>query len=327
MLQTSARLLRLLSLFQAQRYWSGADLSRRLDVTARTLRRDVDRLRSLGYPVHSTSGTAGGYQLGAGAVLPPLLLDDEEAVAVALGLRTSASGSVAGIEEASVRALLKLEQVLPPRLRQRVAALHAFILPLARRGPTVDADRLSAIAAACRDHEGIRFQYSDRAGAPSARVVEPHRVVHTGYRWYLVAWDLGRKDWRTFRVDRIEGKLKTSVRFKPRKPPEGDFAAFVSKSLSQVPYPYHARVTLHAPVEALAKRIPPWAGVLEAIDESSCMLRSGSHSLEGITIHLSMLGVEFQVHEPPELVDYVRKLTERLARATAIGDPDSSRPA
>jgi predicted DNA-binding transcriptional regulator YafY len=315
MLQTSARLLRLLSLFQAQRYWSGADLSRRLEVTARTLRRDVDRLRSLGYPVHSTSGTAGGYQLGAGAVLPPLLLDDEEAVAVALGLRTSASGSVAGIEEASVRALLKLEQVLPPRLRHRVEALHSFIVPLGNRGPTVNAERLSAIAGACRDHEGIRFQYHNRTGAPSARVVEPHRLVHTGYRWYLVAWDAMRKDWRTFRVDRIEGKLKTSVRFKPRRPPEGDFAAFASKSLSQVPYPYRARVTLHAPVDAVAKRVPPSAGVLEAIDEHSCMLHTGSHSLEGITIHLSMLGVDFQVHEPTELIDYIRRLAERLGRA------------
>ena len=316
MLQTSARLLRLLSLFQAQRYWSGADLSGRLDVTARTLRRDVDRLRSLGYPVHSTSGTAGGYQLGAGANLPPLLLDDEEAVAVALGLRTSASGSVTGIEEASLRALSKLEQVLPPRLRHRVTALHTFIVPLSSRGPTVDAERLSAIAGACRDHEGIRFQYSNRTGAPSARVVEPHRLVHTGYRWYLVAWDLGRKDWRTFRVDRIEGKLKTSTRFKPRKPPEGDFAAFTSKSLSQVPYPYRARVTLHAPVEAVAKRVPASAGVLETIAEHSCMLHTGSHSLEGITIHLSMLGVDFQVHEPAELIDYIRRLTERLGRAT-----------
>jgi len=316
MLQTSARLLRLLSLFQVQRYWSGADLSQRLDITARTLRRDVDRLRSLGYPVHSTSGTAGGYQLGAGANLPPLLLDDDEAVAVALGLRTAASGSVAGIEEASVRALLKLEQVLPPRLRHRIAALHSFILPLGRRGPTVDAERLSVIAGACRDHEGIRFDYNNRSGAPSSRVVEPHRVVHTGYRWYLVAWDLGRKDWRTFRVDRIEGKLKTSTRFKPRKPPEGDFAAFVAKSLSQVPYPYRARVTLHAPVEAVAKRVPPSAGVLEAIDERSCMLNTGAHSLEGITIHLSLLGVDFQVHEPPELIDYIRRLTERLSRAT-----------
>jgi predicted DNA-binding transcriptional regulator YafY len=320
MIQTSARLLRLLSLFQVQRYWSGSELSRRLDVTARTLRRDVDRLRSLGYPVHSTSGTAGGYQLGAGANLPPLLLDDDEAVAVALGLQTSASGSVSGMEEASVRALTKLEQVLPPRLRHRVAALHAFIVPLRQRsgrGPSasVDAERLSAIAGACRDCECIRFNYQDRAGAPSARNVEPHRLVHTGYRWYLVAWDSARKDWRTFRVDRIEGKLKMSVRFKPRKPPEGDFAAYVSKSLSQVPYPYHARVTLHASVETIAKQIPRSAGVLEAIDPGSCMLRAGSQSLEWLTIHLSLLNVDFEVHEPPELIDHIRRLTERLSRA------------
>jgi predicted DNA-binding transcriptional regulator YafY len=315
MLRTSARLLRLLSLFQVQRYWSGSDLSRRLDITGRTLRRDVDRLRSLGYPVHSTSGTGGGYQLGAGATLPPLLLDDEEAVAVALGLRTSASSGVAGIEEASLRALLKLEQVLPPRLRHRVAALHSFIVPLGNRGPTVDAERLSVIAAACRDQEGIRFNYHNRSGAPSARGVEPHRLVHTGHRWYLVAWDVGRKDWRTFRIDRIEGKLKTSTRFKPRKPPEGDFAAFVSKSLSYLPYPYRARVTLHAPVETVAKRVPPSAGMLEALDERSCMLHTGSHSLEGITIHLSLLGVDFQVHEPPELIDYIRRLADRLGQA------------
>jgi predicted DNA-binding transcriptional regulator YafY len=318
MLQTSARLLRLLSLFQAQRYWSGSDLSDRLDVTARTLRRDVDRLRSLGYPVHSTSGTAGGYQLGAGANLPPLLLDDDEAVAVALGLRTSASGGVTGIEEASLRALTKLEQVLPPRLRHRVAALHSFIVPLARRSdrsPTVDAERLAAIAGACRDQECIRFNYQDRAGAATARNVEPHRLVHTGYRWYLVAWDGTRNDWRTFRVDRIAGKLKTSMRFKPRRPPEGDFAAYVSKSLAKAPYPYRARITLHAPVETVAPRIPAGAGVLEAISADSCLLNTGAHSLEGLTIHLSMLNVDFDVHEPEELIAYVQRLSERLSRA------------
>jgi predicted DNA-binding transcriptional regulator YafY len=316
MLQTSARLLRLLSLFQAQRYWSGGELSLRLDVTPRTLRRDVDRLRSLGYPVHSTSGIAGGYQLGAGANLPPLLLDDDEAVAVALGLRTSASGGISGIEEASVRALLKLEQVLPPRLRHRVAALHGFILPLETRGPRVDAKLLSVIAGACRDYEGIRFKYNDRSGSASARAVEPHRLVHTGYRWYLVAWDVGRKDWRTFRVDRIEGKPKTSTRFQPRKAPGGDFAAFVSRSLSQAPFPIRFRVTLHARLESLAKRIPPSAGVLEAIDEKSCVLSGGSNSLDSITFHLLMLGIEFQVHEPDELVQHIGRLALLLTGAT-----------
>lgn len=316
MLQTSARLLRLLSLFQAKRYWSGVDLSQNLKVTARTLRRDVDRLRSLGYPVHSTSGVAGGYQLGAGATLPPLLLDDDEAVAVALGLRTSARGGVSGMEEASVRALLKLEQVLPPRLRGRVAALHGFVLPLETRGPTVDAERLSFLASACRDHDGVRFTYHDRAGSPSMRSVEPHRLVHTGYRWYLVAWDLIRKDWRTFRVDRVQGKLKTSTRFKPRKPPEGGFAAFVSKSIAHVPNPFSARVTLQAPLDSLAKRISPSLGALEAIDQDSCLLLTGSHSLEAITIHLLLLGVSFRVHEPPELISYIREITTRFAQGT-----------
>jgi predicted DNA-binding transcriptional regulator YafY len=315
MLETSARLLRLLSLFQAQRYWSGIDLSSRLKVTARTLRRDVDRLRSLGYPVHSNSGVAGGYQLGAGATLPPLLLDDDEAVAVALGLRTSATGAVSGIEEASVRALLKLEQVLPPRLRGRVAALHGFVLPLETRGPTVDAERLSFLANACRDHDGIRFSYHDRAGSPTTRSVEPHRLVHTGYRWYLVAWDLTREDWRTFRVDRVQGKLKTSLRFKPRKPPDGGFAKFVSKSIAHVPNPYSARVTLHAPVESLSKRVSPSLGALEAINQDSCMLHTGSHSLEGISIHLLLLGVAFRVHEPPELIEYIRELAARFGQA------------
>src|SRR5271154_6956728 len=209
MLETSARLLRLLSLFQARRYWSGAQLSERLDVTPRTLRRDVDRLRSLGYPVNSTSGTAGGYQLGAGATLPPLLLDNDEAVAVAVGLRTAASGAVSGIEEASVRALAKLQQVLPSRLRRRVAALHSFIEPMANTGPTVDAETLTSIAGACRDYEKLRFTYRSRDGAASEREVEPHRLVHTGRRWYLAAWDSGRNDWRTFRVDRIEPGIVT----------------------------------------------------------------------------------------------------------------------
>jgi predicted DNA-binding transcriptional regulator YafY len=315
MLQTSARLLRLLSLFQVQRYWSGDDLSKRLSVTARTLRRDVDRLRSLGYPVHSTSGVAGGYQLGAGANLPPLLLDDDEAVAVALGLRTSALGGVTGLEEASVRALLKLEQVLPPRLRSRVAAVHGFVVPLQERGPSVDAERLSIIASACRDLECIRFTYHDRKGAPSLRTVEPHRLVHTGYRWYLAAWDTSRNDWRTFRIDRIQGKLKTSTRFKPRTPPGGDFAAFVAKSISHVAEPYSARVTLHAPVEVLATRVPPSAGTLEPIDEHSCLLRTGLHSLESLTIHLLLLDVRFQVHEPPQLIEYLRKTAASLQHA------------
>ncbi|HUK88860.1 MAG TPA: YafY family protein [Blastocatellia bacterium] len=321
MLGTSARLLRLLSLFQGRRYWSGAELCERLEVTARTLRRDVDRLRSLGYPINSTSGTAGGYQLGAGATLPPLLLDDEEAVAVAVGLRTAASGTVVGIEESSVRALAKLEQVLPSRLSRRVSALHSFITPLAMGGPTVDAGALAIIAAACRDHESIRFCYAGRDGKPSVRNVEPIRLVHTGRRWYLVAWDSGRDDWRTFRVDRIDPKAKpklsTGARFTPRKPPDEDIAAYVSRSLAAAPYPFRAKVTLLAPREKIAKQVYPSMGVLEVIDEEHCSLETGSQSLDMLAAQLAMIGVDFVVHEPPELIQHMRLLADRFGRSTA----------
>jgi predicted DNA-binding transcriptional regulator YafY len=322
MLGTSARLLRLLSLFQAQRYWAGADLAERLEVAARTLRRDVDRLRSLGYPVKSTSGAAGGYQLGPGATLPPLLLDDDEAVAVAVGLRTAASGTVAGIEEASVRALSKLEQVLPSRLSRRVAALHAFIVPLANAGPTVDAGTLSAIAAACRDHEELRFRYHSRDGSPSVRAVEPHRLVHTGRRWYLAAWDVDRNNWRTFRVDRIEGVLTTGGglttggRFTPRQPPDGDFAAYVARSVSYAPYPHQALVMVQASVESVAERIPPTVGTLEAIDQQTCLLHTGACSLDTLSVYLALLGFDFEVREPPELAARIRELAARFSRAT-----------
>ena len=317
MLETSARLLRLLALFQAQRYWSGAELVRRLEVTSRTLRRDVDRLRTLGYPVHSTSGAAGGYQLGAGATLPPLHLDDDEAVAVAVGLRTAASGTVSGIEEASVRALSKLEHVLPSRLRKRVAALHSSILPLASTGPTVDAGTLATLAGACRDYETLRFGYQSRDGSPSEREVEPHRLVHTGRRWYLAAFDIGRQNWRTFRVDRIQPNITMGSRFAPRDPPDGDFAVYVSRSVGYAPYPHRIRIVLHAPLAKAAERIPSAVGTLEAIDENTCMLQTGAFSLDGLCVYVAFFGFDFQVLEPPEMIERMRELSERLKRATA----------
>lgn len=320
MLATSARLLRLLSLFQARRYWSGKELAQELEVTDRTLRRDVDRLRSLGYPVHASSGIAGGYQLGSGATLPPLLLDDDEAVAVAVGLRTAASGTVTGIEEASVRALLKLEQVLPARLSRRVTALHSFIVPLASHAAKVDANSLSTMAAACRDHYRLRFKYAGRSAAVTERSVEPHRLVHTGLRWYLVAWDVGRRDWRTFRVDRIQPPLATSSMFTPRKPPEGDFATYVSKSVSYRHFEHRARVTLHAPVAKVAERVPPMYGSLEAIDETSCTLVTGAPTLEMLAIHLAFIGVDFQVHEPVGLEEHLKAVMVRIARSIGVVD-------
>jgi predicted DNA-binding transcriptional regulator YafY len=322
MLETSARLLELLSLFQAQRYWSGAGLCERLEVTPRTLRRDVDRLRRLGYPVNSTSGAAGGYQLSAGASLPPLLLDDDEAVAVAVGLRTAASGTVTGIEEASLRALSKLQQVLPQRLRSRVTALQSFILPLA--GPRfeqekVDGETLAAIAGACRDSLTLRFSYRAKDGSGTERHVEPHRLVHTGRRWYLVAWDLLRGNWRTFRVDRIDIRprtgLRTGLRFTPREPPDGDFAAYASRSFAYAPFPWRAQVMLHASAEAAAERVPPGAGTVEALGEQTCLLHTGACSLDTLSVYLALMGFEFKVLEPAELAERVRLLAGRFARA------------
>ncbi|HZD51271.1 MAG TPA: YafY family protein [Silvibacterium sp.] len=315
MLETSARLLRLLSLFQARRYWSGAELVDRLEVTSRTLRRDVDRLRHLGYPVHSSSGTSGGYQLGAGATLPPLLLDDDEAVAVAVGLRTAASGGVTGIEESSVRALAKLEQVMPSRLRRRISALHSFIVPVTNGGPRVEAATLSLIAGACRDYDGLRFGYRGKNGAPSARQVEPHRLVNFGRRWYLVAWDAGRTDWRTFRVDRIDKPALSGLRFLPRKLPAEDIAAYVTRGIAYEQYPYRATVILHASAERMAEFVSCSLGTLEGIDAGRCRVHIGAYSIGMLAGYLAMFGVDFEVTEPPELIEEVRRLSARFSQA------------
>ena len=315
MLETSARLLRLLALFQGRRYWSGGDLAGRLEVGARTLRRDVEKLRSLGYPIHSTSGVEGGYQLGAGATMPPLLLDDDEAVAVAVGLQCAA-GTVSGVEEASVRALSKIQQILPPRLGRRVAALQAVTVSEVRGKASVDARTLSAIAGACRDFEVLQFRYRDHAGTASSRSVEPHRLVHTSRRWYLVAWDSGRKDWRTFRVDRIGPRVTTGPRFAPREPPARDLAAYVMRGVWFAPA-CRARVKLLAAAEVVTRRLPEWVGLVEAIDEQSCYFDVGDSTFEMLAMHLALMGVDFELNGPPELVAEVRRLGDRYRRAIA----------
>jgi predicted DNA-binding transcriptional regulator YafY len=317
MVPTSARLLRLLSLLQARPFWSGPDLAEKLEVTGRTLRRDVDRLRSLGYPVHSTSGTAGGYKLGAGARLPPLLLDDDEAVAVAVGLQTAAGGSVSEIGEASLRALGKLEQVLPPRLRRRLAVLRSSIVRLSDSGPTVRMGDVSLLASACSERRELRFRYRDRGGAPSSRTVEPHRIVHMSRRWYLVAWDPERNDWRTFRIDRLEGCTTTGAHFVPRAAPDDDVGAYVSRGVEAVAYKVRARITLHAPVETIRKRFPHLERRLEPADADSCVLSTGAGSLAELAAWLPMFGVDFDVRDPPELRAHLQRLATRLSRAAS----------
>ena len=315
MWETPARLLRLLALLQTRRDWSGAELAERLEITPRTVRRDIERLRALGYPVLARAGTA-GYRLSAGADVPPLLLDDDEAVAIAMGLRTAAGGSITGIEETSVRALAKLEQLLPSRLRHRINALQTVTVPMAHTGPAADPNTLTAIAVACRDSLCLRFDYRTHDGTSAIRTTEPHRLVHAGRRWYLLGWDVDRQDWRTYRVDRLQPRTPTGPRFTPRTPPEPDLSGYTSRAISTSAYRYQARFTLHVDAGTAAERISPTTGALEPIDEHSCTLRTGSHSLDELAIYVTTMGFDFQVHEPAELVDHIRTLAARLAAAT-----------
>jgi predicted DNA-binding transcriptional regulator YafY len=314
MSETSSRLLELLSLLQARRDWPGAELADRLDVSGRTIRRDIERLRGLGYPVESLSGPAGGYRLRAGTAMPPLLLDEDEAIAIAVGLRTAARASVAGIEETSIRALVKLEQVLPVHLRRRVSALGSATIAPPVAGPTVDPQHLTVIAAACRDSECLRFTYRSRDGSDTRRQVEPHSLVNLGRRWYLVAWDRGREDWRTFRVDRLDRPAATGARFTARKLPAKDASAYVERSISTAPSRYEARVTVHESAADITSRLPSYWGTFEPIDAHRCEYRAGDDDLGWLAMRIAMLGADVEVHEPPELIEHLRTLARRLEK-------------
>jgi predicted DNA-binding transcriptional regulator YafY len=314
-LETSTRLLRLLALLQTRADWTGPQLAERLEVSTRTIRNDVDRLRRLGYPIQAEPGVAGGYRLGAGSSLPPLLLDDDEAVAVAVGLRMAASGGVAGTEEASLAALGKLEQVLPSRLRRRVGALHEATLSLPGAGPAVDSGVLSTIAATIRARERLRFDHASEDGT-ALRTVEPHRLVHTRGRWYLVAWDPSRDDWHTFRVDRMRPRSHHGPRFRRREDPGGDLAGYVERTLGQATWDYRARVKVHAPAEKVAARVPP-AVVVEAIDARSCFASVGSDTPRMLAFWLAMVDEEFEAADHPELAEELRALAERYLRAAS----------
>ena len=310
MIETSARLLKLLSLLQQPKEWSGTALADELGIGVRTVRRDVDKLRNLGYPVDAIPGVA-GYRLGAGAALPPLLLDDEEAIAVAIGLRAAANGTVAGTEESSVRALTKLEQVLPSRLRHRIELLQQITVTPSG-GPSVQPDVLLAVAAACRDHQRLRFDYSNHDGTATTRTTEPHRLVHTGRRWYLVAWDLDRDDWRTFRVDRVEPRIPTGPRFTPREVP--DLKA-TNRGVAYGGYRYQTRLLVHAPVEQVADKFGPTVATVTSVDATTTLVETGANSLDELALHLGLLGYPLEIQSPPELIDRIRELTTRLAAA------------
>lgn len=321
---TSARLLRLLTLLGTRPTWSGSELSERLEVTTRTLRRDVTRLRELGYPVETATGRYGGYRLVPGGALPPLLLDDDEAVAVALGLRAAASGALAGFEDPAVAALTKIEQVLPARLRERLSMLGAATVWMAGRSPAdirIDPETLVAIARACRGNERLRFRYRDAAGNQSERYVEPLQLVHTGRRWYLVAWDRDREDWRSFRIDRIQGSVTTGMRFQPRPAP--DAAAFVAEGIATGGYRYQARIVLELPMSRAARLVSPMVGVLEEVEDGT-ILRLGADDLDWIARYLASLPCPFRVIEPVELSEAVADLARALAASAFIAGGDKN---
>lgn len=314
MTSTSARLLTLLGLLEGSRAWSGPELAERLGVTTRTVRTDVERLRDLGYPVQAVSGVGGGYRLGAGAVLPPLLLDDEEAVAIVLGLIGVADGSVTGVEESSVRALAKLERLLPPRLRARTAVLRDSTATVRRSDPRIDPATITAIANACRDHDGLRFDYTTTEGVTALRRVDPQRLVHHR-RWYLVGYDTERDDWRTFRLDRIRLRTPGGPRFRPRPDPDGDAAAYLARVFGEHARRIQVTVTLEVPAAEVVGWMQPEWGEVTAIDDRTCRFRTASDSYELAAISIGLIGVPFQVVEPPEFAEYVRAMGRRLLAA------------
>ncbi|MFI2434272.1 helix-turn-helix transcriptional regulator [Streptomyces sp. NPDC018693] len=315
---TPARLLQLLSLLQTPREWPGSEIAERLGVSRRTVRRDIDRLRELGYPVQATHGADGGYRLVAGKAMPPLVLDDEEAVAIAVGLRAGAGHAIEGVDEASVRALAKLEQVLPTRLRHRVSTLQAATTALTSGdGASVAPETLTVMASTVAGRERLRFAYRAKDGTESRRLTEPYRLVSTGRRWYLVAYDLGREDWRTFRVDRVREPFATGARFTPREVPEGGEAEYLRRSIrGPERYDYEFDVEFEASADAVAERLPGLFGRPEEVTEGRCRLRGvTSEPVTWMAVRLAMTGHDFTVRAPEELVVCVRELGGRLSRA------------
>lgn len=315
-MNTSARMLRLLSLLQTHRYWPGLELSDRLEVSARTLRRDIDRLRELGYHVDAVRGVAGGYQLRAGgSSMPPLLLEDDEAVAIAVGLQTSAAGAVSGAEETSVQALTKVISLMPPRLRRRMDALASQTENLRWGGPTLDAEILTTLAQACRDDEALRFDYTARDGESTTRRVEPHRLVTLGSRWYLVCFDRDRHDWRSFRVDRISAPETSGQRFRQRELPADDAVSFVRAGIQKMPQRYAVRVLMETTPNRVEQAVGRWGTATQT--EGGTLLEMNVEDLAWPMMMLADIEADFTVLGPPELADRVAESARRFARSAA----------
>jgi len=309
MIETTGRLLAVLAALQSRPSWSGPDLALQLGVTVRTVRRDVERLRLLGYPVESDTGVHGGYRMGAGgAAIPPLMLDADEVFALAVLTRATDRH---GLGEAAERAIRKIEHTLPASLRRDIALTSTVVRVDSPTGDELDSAVLRTVSAACRASDELAVRYCDRNGTVSERRLLPYRVVSIGRRWYLVARDARKPEWRTWRVDRIESVTPTGHRFVVGDPP--DAAALVQRSISTSPYRYQARVELDAPIGTIAERVPPTVALLEAIDEQTTLLTTGSDNLDSLVFHIGMLDVDFRVLEPSELRERMHTLAARLS--------------
>ncbi|KUI48646.1 transcriptional regulator [Mycobacterium sp. GA-1199] len=317
MSETTSRILQLLGLLQSRRVWTGEELAERLAVTTRSVRRDIERLRDLGYPVHASKGHGGGYQLGAGAALPPLLLDPDEAVAMAVCLRLAAGGTVAGVGESALRALTKLDQVMPSKLRSQVAAVHESTVTL--MAPTsdtpVEPDVLMTLARACRDHEHVATGYVDIRGNATQRRIEPYQLVTTGRRWYLLAYDRDKQDWRSLRLDRMNDVRAQGSTFVPREAP--DAAAYVRRSISSSPYRYVARVHFSAPESVVAQHFSPSSAMIEPDGPDACLVTAGADDPERMVLYFAAVGCDFRVLSPPEVIQAAEAVWKRLRRSVS----------
>ncbi len=310
---SAGRLLQLLGLLQRRPSWPGPELAERLGVAPRTVRRDAERLRQIGYAVDTTPGPHGGYRLGVGADMPPLLLDDDEAMAIAVILGISAGRAIPGIERAALATLARVDRLMPPRLRTQMAALRAKTVSAMSPRDAVPTEQLVILARACENNERVVFGYRSRQGEESERRAEPHWLVATDRRWYLVAHDLDRDDWRTFRVDRIADPRSTGHTFVAR--PLTDPAQFVTQSISVAPWLHQATARVHAPADQVARLVPAGTGLVRSCGPSECTLEIGAESYEWIVGFLIELGIDFEVERPAELRDYAARLGERLAAA------------
>ncbi len=319
MLTTSSRLLRLLTLLQGRRDWSGRGLSEALSVDVRTIRRDIDRLRELGYRIDASAGQGGGYRLGAGPNLPPVLLSDAEAVTVMLALRAAAH-SMAGMDASIAGLLAKLENLLPTRLQPQLRAVNAVAHVLPAAGALAEIEALALIATACRDHRRLRMRYSDRQGRETQREVEPLQLILAGRRWYLIAWDRRRDDWRSFRIDRVSDPELLPAKFEPRTLPEAP-ATFIAKALASAPSRYSLRLRLSGRYEDLVDVVPGWCGLLEPLDEHSCSLRAGAETLAGLATALLFIGKDFQLIDDPPWRGELQALLAKVTAAVAAPGP------